>query len=234
MIPIILLVGLGQLSYGVTLEPIYSTIDSKRSKNITYSLSNPTKDPIAVQIFVFQLVDTTHKKEYRIKTDKVSFYPTQVIINPLEEKKLRIRYNVSSLPDKEEVYRIIAKEIDVDVSDKIHTKTNKIKMHIKMRFSYEGLLFVHRKDAQAVLSTKLVKHTKHGLVFSVHNSGTKSIFPSTRTCDFVVNKIRKLNKKDLKKSMFKRILPGQTQQFSIKHIRSIAAKKIQTIDLKVK
>ena len=150
---------------------------------------------------------------------------------PLELKKLRIRYNGKSLPVKEEVFRIIAKELPIDISDKHIKKTKKVEANIKMRFSYEGLLFVHQPQAQALISTRILKHSKNRVDIEMSNQGTKSMLPSIETYDFIVNKTIKLTEKDLKKSKFKRVLAGQKNIFRFKNMPSISAKNIKTLDL---
>jgi len=139
--------------FAVTLVPLTETMDSKKQKNTIFKINNPTGEPVAVDFSVLKLTDTDNNKEQREISQNVSYYPSQFVLMPNETKNVRVKYIGTDLPAIEEVYRVIAKELDVDVSEKNSTAPKgKISASIKMRFSYEGLLFVKRADAKPILA----------------------------------------------------------------------------------
>jgi len=60
---IILLLILHSISFAIVLEPLYKTIDDKNHKNILYTITNPSNEPVAVQVSVHQVISTNQKIE---------------------------------------------------------------------------------------------------------------------------------------------------------------------------
>ncbi|NPA60456.1 MAG: fimbria/pilus periplasmic chaperone [Epsilonproteobacteria bacterium] len=219
----VLLLLVSSWLYGVTLYPMSADIVSKRDRNILFTVSNPTKEPVAVEFSVKKLLDTSGKKEKRIDTTDVVWYPSQFVLGAGKSKHVRVRYVKSSLPKVEEVYRVIAKELDVDVSDKIErVPKDRIKATVKFRFTYEGLLFVSNGKVFPKLQISDFKKTHRGLEIYVTNNGTKSDVLNIRDYDIIVTVNGKdylLTKQDVKKAEFRRILPGKTNKFLLRYVK---------------
>jgi len=229
------------LSYihSITMTPLYATLESRKDRNIIFRVTNPTKEPVAVVMSVLELIDTNHNKEKRVETDKVSYYPSQFVLNPHETKNVRVRYMKRALPSKEEVFRIIAQELNIDLSDKMAKRLdNKIKAEVKMRFSYEGLLFVRQPDNKPKLSISKIKKSPNGVIVEIYNSGEASAIPNGELYNYIVttinHKVYTLTKDDLKGAEFRRVLHGKSNQFLLKNISSIPISDIQTIQLEKK
>ncbi len=235
---IILLLLISKLLFAITLVPMTETIDSKKKKNIVFKVTNPTDEPVAVDFSVLKVISTKNNQEKRISTNNLQAYPTQFILSPKETKSVRVRYMGAKLPENEEVYRIVAQELDIDVSDKKTDNHNgEIKAQIKMRFSYEGLVFVHKEQAKAQLSIESIQKTAKGLQFSIKNNGTKSDLPNIVNYNYFAqsqNQEYKLTENDLKGAEFRRILAGKSNQFSLKNIQTIASQQIENIRLEKK
>lgn len=233
----LLLLLASKLLFAINLAPMTETLDSKSKKNIVFKVSNPSKEPVAVQFAVLKVLDT-NGIEKRVETQTVEAYPTQFVLAPKESKSVRVRYMGASLPKQEEVYRIIAKELDIDVNDKkVEDTQGKVKAQIKMRFSYEGLLFVHQADAQAQLKVENFQQTPKGVTLSVSNIGTSSALPNLSNYNYFANVKGKeylLTKKDLKDVEFKRVLAGKVNTFNLTHITTIPLKKIESLRLEKK
>ena len=89
---ILLLTIMGSFLFSITLIPLYKTIDNKKKKYIIFEVSNPTSEPVAVTISVLHLISTDNNKEERVKSENISYYPSQLILNPKEKKAIRMRY----------------------------------------------------------------------------------------------------------------------------------------------
>ena len=224
--------------YSITMTPLYATLESRKDKHIIFRVTNPTKEPVAVVISVLELVDTDNNREERIETDKVSYYPSQFVLNPQETKNVRIRYMKRSLPPKEEVFRVVAQELNIDLSDKMVKRLHKkIKAEVKMRFSYEGLLFIKKPDNEPNLFISAFHKRREGMEIEVTNSGNASAIPNTELYDFIVtikNREHKLTKDDVKGAEFRRVLHGKTNRFLLKRVSSILVKDIEKIRLEEK
>jgi len=235
---IILLLVASKLLLAINLVPMTETIESKKTKNIVFKVSNPTDEPVAVDFSVLKVLNTQNNQEKRVATNSVEAYPTQFILSPKETKSVRVRYMGSKLPEKEEVYRVIAQELDIDVSDKKEESSDgKVKAQIKMRFSYEGLIFVHKADAKAQLNVDNINKSANNLQFKVSNSGTSSALPNIANYNYFAQSQGKefqLTKNDLKGAEFRRVLAGESNQFTLANIQTIPVQKIENIRLEKK
>jgi P pilus assembly chaperone PapD len=225
---ILLLILLSSFALSVTLQPMLQILDHKKKRHMIFSVYNPTKEPVAVNFDVQRLVKNYNNKEQREATDKVSFYPSQFVLTPHETKKVRVRYMANTLPDIEEVYRIIAKELDVDVSDKAdEVPTNAIKAQVKMRLTYEGLLLIHKADAEDKLTVESYeelpsKNDRRVVKIMIKNSGDASSVPNTQNFNFIVTingKEYKLTEDDTLKAEFRRVLAKDNNIFTLPNLK---------------
>ena len=227
------------LLLAINLVPMTETLMSQKRKNIIFKVSNPTDEPVAVNFSVFKVTDNQNQKEKRESTNSVQAYPTQFVLSPKETKSVRVRYMDKKLPELEEIYRIIAQELDIDVGDKKEEDTNgKVKAQIKMRFSYEGLLFVKNEKAEVNLVIESIEQKNNGLDISITNKGTASAIPLIKQYNFFVTlkngKEYKLTPEDLKGAEFRRVLAGKTNTFHLKNIKSVPVEKIISMRLEKK
>jgi len=243
MIRIILFLSLTfNLLFSITLVPLTKTLSDKKDKNIIFKVTNPTSEPVAVDISVLKVISTDNNKEKREKTDKISYYPSQFVLIPKETKNVRVKYMGSGLPDIEEVYRVIAKELDIDVTDKKEeVSTGVLKAKIKLRFTYEGLLFVHKPTTKPILSISFKElqsvGTERAISVTISNSGTSSIVPNQGAYNYLVTikgKEYLLQDEDMKNAEFRRVLAGKTNTFYLKHIVNLPQGKIDSIRLEKK
>jgi P pilus assembly chaperone PapD len=238
---IFLLIILSNIIFAITLTPLTLTLDSKNKKHMIFTVNNPTSTGVAVTFNILQVLDTNNNKENRVKTDKVSWYPSQFVLSSKSSKSIRVRYMGSKLPEVEEIYRVIAKELDVAISDNKEKDDSikEVKAKIKMRFSYEGLLFVHKADAIAKLSIDSFEaRTNRDISITIVNRGNMSMLPSSRDFDYLVTikgKEYQLQEEDLKGAEFRRVLTGKTNTFHLKKIINLPLTgKIESIRLKKK
>ena len=237
---VLLLLLLSSFLLSVTLTPMVQTLDQKKKRHMIFSVYNPTKEPVAVNFDIVKLVDNQNNKEIRKATDKVSFYPSQFVLTPQETKKVRVRYMANSLPNIEEVYRVIAKELNVDVSDKVDDAPTKgIKAKVKMRLTYEGLLFVHKPTAQDRLSVKSFEELpsqgdKRVIRLTIENSGDMSDVPRVQAYNFIVTingKEYQLTEEDVLHAEFRRVLAKNSNSFTLANVK-LPSGKIESIKIK--
>jgi P pilus assembly chaperone PapD len=220
------------------MVPLISTLDSKKKKNIIFKVSNPTAEPVAVSFSALKVLGVVKGKEQREATSIVQSYPSQFVLSPNETKSVRVRYMGQALPEIEEIYRVIAQELDIDVSDNKDTETKKkVSAQIKMRFSYEGLLFVHKGDAKAKIKIDSFNHTSKGINLVMSNSGNMNDIPSLEDYNYFAslnNKEYLLKEEDLKGLIYSRVLAGKTATYLLKNITSVPVAKITSMRLEKK
>lgn len=228
------------LLFSVNLVPLYQTVDSKESSRMVYTLYNSTKEPVAVVFSCLRVLSTHKEKEERVKTDKLSAYPTQMVIKAGASKKVRVRYLGSSLPKEEEVYRVIAKELDINVNDEIVKDTNgKVETSLKVSYTYEGLLFVNEKGLKADLkidtfSKTLDKNNNMTLNLLIKNEGSASVVPNIKRYKYVVTTANKdyiLEPKDMTNTNIRRVLAKSELMVTIKNIKSLPSANITAVRL---
>jgi len=236
---VILFILLHTWIYAVVMSPLTQTVDSRKKIHMTFMVGNPSKEPVAVDFSVLRLLDTNNNKEKREATDNVQVYPSQFVLKGKENKKVRVRYMGKKLPDIEEVYRVIAKELDIDVSDKIvDAPEGKIKAQVKMRFTYEGLLFVKKPNSYPELTIDSIEELgNRAIKIVIKNSGKASAVPNAQNYNFIAtinNKPYLLTEEDLKGAEFRRVLAGNSNTFILKNITNLPDGKISSIKLERK
>jgi len=232
-----LLLITSHILFGITLVPMTETLETKKKKNIVFKVSNPTSEPVAVDFSIMKVTDTTNK-ELREETSLVQAYPTQFVLSPKETKSVRVRYMSNELPAKEEVYRVIAKELDIEVTDKKEENIKgKVGVNIKMRFSYEGLLFIHQKDAKSSIKIEHIQKDNRGIQLTLANSGNVSDLPSNINYDYFVTiqgQEYQLQKEDFKNTSFRRVLAGKSKILSLQNITTLPIEKIESMRVEKK
>jgi len=230
---------LSSFALSVTLQPMLQVLDHKKKRHMIFSVYNPTNEPVAVNFDVQKLVKNQNNKEEREATDKVTFYPSQFVLTSHATKKVRVRYMGNSLPDKEEVYRIIAKELDVDVNDKVeNAPSDTIKAQVKMRLTYEGLLLVHKANAVDKLTVESFeelasKNDRRVIKMTIANEGDASSVPNVENFNMIViigSKEYKLTEDDTLNAEFRRVLAKDTNTFTLPNLK-LPAGKITAIRL---
>ena len=219
----------------ISLTPLYHTMDDKRELKTMFTVQNSSNRPVAVKFAVLALVDTDNNRESRVASSKVNFYPSQFVLDAKSSKNVRVSYLGKSLPKVEEVYRVVANELNVNVADKkiIKKEDNKISGSLTMRFSYAGLLFVRDASAKAHLKVESFQQLSDGTVeIVIVNNGTASTLMSSKQYSLKVmvnNQLYTLDENDLKNSQFRRILPHKSNRYILKDIQSLPKGTITSI-----
>ena len=226
--------------FAITLTPLYDTMDDRRKLKTMFTVKNPSDKPVAVKFAVLRLVDTDNNKEERVASANVNYSPAQFVLDANSSKNVRVSYLKRTLPKVEEVYRVLAEELNVNVEDKEPSKVNngKIKAEIQMRFSYAGLLFVKDSSAKANIQIESFKNLSDGSIeIVIANSGTASALFNTAQYNLkatVKGKEYILNEADLKSAEFRRILPYKSNRYTLKHIQSLPQGIISSIKIEKK
>ena len=226
--------------FAISLTPLYHTMDDRRQLKTMFTVKNPTDKPVAVEFSVKRLVDTDNNREQRIDAPNINFDPPQFVLDAKSSKSVRVSYLKRTLPQVEEVYRVLADELNVNVEDREPSKVEKgkIKAEIKMRFSYAGLLFVKDKNAKANLVIDNFRRLQDGTIeITIANRGTASALFNTTHYNLkatVNNKEYTLNDTDLKGAEFRRILPNKSNRYILKNIQSIPKGAISSIKIETK
>lgn len=222
---------LAQSLFSVQLEPITQRIDSAKGKNITFVVKNTDKSMAAAECSILKVVG--HDKngvEIREETDDVVIYPSQFVLQEKENKGVRVNYTKSALPAKEEVYRVLATQLSLNLKEE--SKGTDVKGSMKFVFSYEGLLFVGAKEKKAIISSTIEDITKDSFSIKIRNDGIASHFVHVQHFDFNIKTKSgtiALSEKDFGKFGGIRLLPDETFIVTLKRSKELQAKTLSDI-----
>lgn len=213
-------------SYSVSFNPLVSDICSNNSyikdKFKDYTAINASDEQIGVEI-TLKRVDGYDDKNNEIRnkvSSEITWYPKQFIMQAKTQKNFRVQVNMNNIPKKEHTYRIVVKEVPLNLTknNTEESETNKAESSLKMIFSYEGLLFVKKCNYQHKLKVNYFTfNKKNNLIdLEIANTGKASIVPSFESLDIVLL----VNKKEFSlKGKFKRqfrLYPDNKKKFQIK------------------
>ena len=216
---------------GVILTPLVEHINDIKQSRLVFTVSNPQKEPVACEFTILRLKGVTPTSEEREETDDFIFFPSQFILKAGEKKIVRVRYMKNQILDSESIYRIIAKELDVNLGFDTNTTG------LKFRFSYEGLIFVAPKGLKPNL--KIVSYSKKddGLEIVVENIGNKSDVLCSEFSNLyfkIDSKEYKLSKKECIKANFRRVFPSAKHTYILKNFTTIPIEgnKIESLEIR--
>ncbi len=220
-----------QALVAVQLTPMTYEIKSIKKRNITYSVKNTEKELAAAECKVLKVVGHDKQgREIREETQDVVLYPSQLVLQPLETKGIRVNYTRNSLPKKEAVYRVLATQLALNLQEDAARKD--VKAGMKFIFSYEGLLFVGGTSVNKRLITEVHEDRPNSLALDMTNSSTKSSFVHVKHYDFIAHTNKgevKLAAKDFGKFGGIRLLPDETFRLHIAKSGSLKGLTVKTI-----
>ena len=224
---------LAQSLFSVQLEPIMQRIDSAKGRNLTFVIKNTDKDMAAAECSILKVVGHDENgKEIREETDDVVVYPAQFVLQAKENKGVRVNYTKSTLPKKEEVYRVLATQLSLNLKEE--KKGTKAKGTMKFIFSYEGLLFVGAKEDKAIISSSLENITNDSFSIKMTNDGISSHFVHVQHFNFKIKtgkEILELSKEDFGRFGGIRLLPDETFTFTLKRGKQLQDKTLADITI---
>jgi len=224
------------ISFAVQLTPMSQKISTDKDRNVLFEVINSSATLAASEFEALRI--TGHDEngvEIREETENLVVYPPQFIIKEKTSKKVRVSYRKKGFPKKQEVYRIIARELPIKVKE--DKQSTKIKAGVKFIFTYEGLLYVGGDDTDAILDVVKVNDSKATLKAKVKNIGNMSSFVFVTTYNIVVRTNK--GKVTLDKSYFEkfqglRILPDESFVFNILKIKKLKGTKVKSITFEKK
>ena len=227
---------LAQSLFSVQLAPITQRIDSAKGRNISFVVKNTDKDMAAAECSILKVVGHDENGvEIREETDDVVIYPSQIVLQEKEDKGVRVNYTKSTLPEKEEVYRVLATQLSLNLKEE--TKGSDVKAAMKFVFSYEGLLFVGAEEEKAIISSTLENITNDSFSIKMTNDGIASHFVHVQHFDFKIktqDETIELVEKDFGKFGGIRLLPDETFILTLKKDNKLQGKTLTNISITAK
>lgn len=228
-----ILVGLvfSQMLFSVQLTPMTYEITSMKKRNVTYSVKNTEDNLAAAECKILKVVGhDKNGQEIREETQEVVIYPSQFVLQAKESKGIRVNYTGRSLPKTQQVYRVLATELALNLKEE--APGTKVKAGMKFIFSYEGLLFVGGSDEKTVISSQVHEEKLDSLLLEMKNMSSKSSFVHVKHYEFIAETDKgevKLTKNDFGKFSGIRLLPNETFTLKLDKNKTLKGHQVKTI-----
>lgn len=117
-------------AYGWTFTPMVAEINLDSGQpRLTYTISNDSSQPIAVQISIARREISVDGEESRTPADEMLAYPSQLVVAGGESRTVIVEWS-GSQTDVEIPYRVIAEQVPVDFGDDPEARA-RIKMNLR-------------------------------------------------------------------------------------------------------
>lgn len=163
-------------SFAFEMTPLSVTLDVEGKQASTFlKLSNPHDKPKAIQVSMVtrnpDLYDDESSNEDA--EDEFIVYPSQVILAPNSTKLCKVTYVGPTNVEREQAFRFIVDELDVNLSENQAQENSGVKLLMK----YEGALYVQparKLSPDVVISdsgTEMGEDQQENLRVTFHNKG---------------------------------------------------------------
>ena len=138
-------------------NPIFAPSGTNANKNIFVENKTPTLK--AVEVFITHREHDINGKETRKDADSDwEVFPSQIILNPGEEKVVTIRYVATQNIKKEIPYRVIVEEIPIDLPDS--EESSKTGSQVNMILKFVKSIYVQPKGTSPRIVMSELELTK--------------------------------------------------------------------------
>ncbi len=148
------------------ISPLSQGIESTQ-KSASYTLENMTTKKAAYEIEVFSRSVERNGKEVRATTKELRVFPSKIILEPKQKKRIKVIYLGKKNITQEKAYRVVFKQSDRNVSESDQGALN-------AKFNFHTAFYVTPKGAEADVITVLSSST-NGKQLSLSNQGNKHI-----------------------------------------------------------
>lgn len=158
----LVLVFVASGTYALNFSPLVSTIDLDGSRaRQRYTLSNPGREPVAVEVSAVTRQIDEYGMEHNSPTDGLAVYPSQIVLDGGERQTVLVEW-VGGEIESERAFRIIAEQVPVSFGDDGSSRAR-----LRMSFRYVTSLYVRPPGTAArvsATSARIVTGTPDGAV----------------------------------------------------------------------
>lgn len=145
------------------------TVEGKNATR-TFTVSNDGSKSISLEVFATTRSIAADGKESRNETKHFMVYPPQLTVKPGEKRSLRVSYIGPKNNEKEIPYRLVVRQLPVDMENKNKKKTG---AQIDFMFEYVASLYVTKEGAKPSVSLDKIEVKGKQLQLSFSNNGSK-------------------------------------------------------------
>ena len=143
------LILLPQQLFAFRLDPMSVSIElSDNQKHVSFIIENESKQPLPVQINLFERSMNESGEDVLKETSEVMAFPDQLIIPPEQKRSVKVTWSGKADELKsEKAFRFVAEQLPLDLDQDKKSKTG-----IKMLLKYVAALYVNPKNSESKIS----------------------------------------------------------------------------------
>lgn len=212
----ILAILISNTCFAFKMTPIEVFMDASGiNRTKTVKLTNPGEDQIPLEVKIFERSLTVDGKEIRKPSKDFIVFPTQLILNPKEQRNLRITWNGPKTIDFEKAYRLNVNQIPVNVKKK-KNKYKEAETGLNIAFSYMGGIYVRPEKQETqpkLIATKIQRIKNNKVKIRLENQGTEHAVLNNYDV-YIISASIKGNKKRERKINHK-LIPGENKTMNV-------------------
>ncbi|KII76632.1 fimbria/pilus periplasmic chaperone [Vibrio renipiscarius] len=148
------------------ISPLSQSIDIKE-KSASYTLENLTNRKAAYEVDVASRSLSESGEELRGATKDIRVFPSKIILEPQQKKRIKVIYLGKKNISKEKSFRVVFKQLDRNVSEDDQEGLN-------AKFNFHTAFYITPKNAEPEL-TATVSNGPKGTQLALQNRGNKHI-----------------------------------------------------------
>lgn len=212
-------------------EPVFNLSKNQTPKRYCYIVNNKN-ELAAIEIqAISRIQDINGQETNETAKEKFLIAPSQLLLQPGEEKVISIFWRGQSTLKKEAAYRIVASELPVKFYDQNNTATNSQGAKINVLLKYATAIYVKPEGSKSDIIVEsaipVTENKKQKLVVTLANQGTAH--EVIRECGLVLTTPDKNKKVTIKPDLLKgnrNMLAGDRLKISLAWPQELPFSKI--------
>ncbi|RJX75308.1 molecular chaperone [Vibrio sinensis] len=164
--PIFLLLFSYTAQANFNISPLSQSISIK-DKSASYTLENLTNKKAAYEIKVASRILDQNGKELRDETKEIRVFPSKVILEPQQKKRIKVIYLGKKGITQEKAFRVVFMQLDRDVTEQDQQTFN-------AKFNFHTAFYVTPVGAKSDLTAQIT-HENTKAQLTLVNQGNKHV-----------------------------------------------------------
>jgi fimbrial chaperone protein len=168
---LLLIIFFSNICHAYRLSPMVQNFSPEgKDATKTFLITNDGKESISLEVVATTRSIAVDGKEERNESEHFMVYPPQLTVKAGERRSLRVSYVGPKEMQQEVPYRLVVRQLPVNVDKKKDKKTG---AQIDFMFEYIASLYVSKDGVKANVSLDKVEESDKQLQLTFSNSGSK-------------------------------------------------------------
>jgi len=157
--------------FAISVQFPNDTLDISTKQSSTLTVTNPSDEIKAAEIFVMERSYTVEGEEVHVETEDFFLIPSQFIIQPRQEQVVTLQWVGDNELTYEQPYRVIVQEVPLKDKDTNYQTTTNAAVQIRLRFV--NSVYVLDRAYQSEIALLDVMVTEEDVQCLFENNGNK-------------------------------------------------------------